>query len=188
MTLPNNPDLRGTLSGVRAFREPIFKPDQPVQETPDVSFADLVRMLAEGIADAQASLDRTSAELVTELANTKIEIIPRVTETINEDGSIQYQPSPPQQVSLLEIGVMPAFYQFSQATVEVAMDIKIVESKSESGETKGRKSLFADTSSLRFERKLNRDVKISSKLTATLVPVPMPLRLEPVRTTNTPPP
>jgi hypothetical protein len=188
MTLPINPELHGIASGSRSFREPIVKPDEPVQETPSVSFADLVRMLAEGIADAQASLDRTSAELVTELANTKVQIIPRLTETIDEDGNIHYQPSPPQEVSLLEIGITPAFYQFSQATVEVAMDIKIVESTSESGEKKGRKLLFADTSSLRFERKLNRDVKISSKLTATLVPVPMPLRLEPVRTTNTPEP
>lgn len=184
MTLPINPELRRTLSGSRAFREPIFNPEEPVKEVPAVSFADLVRMLAEGIADAQASLDRTSAELVTELANTKVHIIPRVTETIDEDGNITYQPSPPQEVSLLDIGLTPTFYQFSQATVEVAMDIKIVESQNESGETKGRKSLFADTSSIRFERKLNRDVKITSKLTATLVPVPMPLRLEPTRTTN----
>jgi hypothetical protein len=31
-------------------------------------------------------------------------------------------------------------------------------------------------------------VTAHSKLTATLVPVPMPLRLEPVRTTNSTPP
>jgi hypothetical protein len=184
MTLPINPELRASLFGSRAFREPIHKTEEPVKETPSVSFADLVRMLAESIADAQASLDRTSAELVTEMANTKIHIIPRVTETIDEDGNIHYEHSPPQEVSLLEIGLTPTFYQFSQATVEVVMDIKIVESQNESGETKGRKGLFAETSSIRFERKLNRDVKTTSKLTATLVPVPMPLRLEPTRTTN----
>jgi hypothetical protein len=64
------------------------------------------------------------------------------------------------------------------------MDVKIVENESETGQR--RFSLFADTSNVRFERKLNRDVKISSKLTATLVPVPMPLRLEPVTTTTAP--
>jgi hypothetical protein len=41
---------------------------------------------------------------------------------------------------------------------------------------------------VRFERKLNREVKASSKPTATLVPVARPLRLEPERVTNTPPP
>ena len=64
----------------------------------------------------------------------------------------------------------------------VVMDIKIVENETENGTR--RFSLFASTSDVRFERKLNRDVKISSKLTATLVPVPMPLRLEPVVTTT----
>jgi len=142
-------------------------------------------MLAEGIADAQSSLDHASASLVVELAKTKVEIIPRVEETIAADGSVTYKNAPPELVSLLDLGVRPTFYQFSQATVEVAMDIKVVENETSSGGGKRRFSLFADTASLRFERKLNRDIKIASKITATLVPVPMPLRLEPVRTTNT---
>jgi hypothetical protein len=41
--------------------------------------------------------------------------------------------------------------------------------------------LFASTRSLRTERKLNRDVKISSKMSAKLVPVPAPPLLGPVR-------
>jgi hypothetical protein len=167
-----------------AFRPPIVLPSQPVHEVPDVSFADLIRMLSESIADAQASLDRTSAELLTELANTRINIIPRMTETIQEDGGIKFEHAQPQEVSLLDIGVMPTFYQFSEATVEVVMDLKIVESETKSGEEKPRFSLFANTSGVRFERRMNRDVSVSSKVTAKLVPVPMPLRLEPVRITN----
>jgi hypothetical protein len=162
------------------FRKPLVSPETPVRETPSASFGDLVRMLAEGIADAQASLDRASAEMVVELANTEVEIIPTVTETIDENGIVQYTNGAPQTVSLLQLGVRPTFYQFSQAVVEVVMDVKIVENETETGQR--RFSLFANTSDVRFERKLNRDVKISSKLTATLVPVPMPLRLEPVIT------
>lgn len=183
MPLPENHAL---LRPSRAFRAPIIEPEVSVRETPSASFADLVRMLGEGIADAQASLDRASAELVTELANTKVKIVPHITETIDENGNITFQQGEPQEVSLLDIGVTPTFYQFSQATVEVAMDLKIVESETESGSGKRRFSLFADTASVRFERKLNRDVKVSSKLTATLVPVPSPVRLDPVRTTKTP--
>jgi hypothetical protein len=119
--------------------------------------------------------------MVVELANTEVEIIPTVTETIDENGVVNYTNGAPQKVSLLQLGVRPTFYQFSQAVVEVVMDIKIVENETENGQR--RFSLFANTSDVRFERKLNRDVKISSKLTATLVPVPMPLRLEPVITT-----
>ncbi|MDO8635853.1 MAG: hypothetical protein Q7R34_06345 [Dehalococcoidia bacterium] len=169
----------------KGFRAPIVPAETPVREVPSTSFADLIRMLAEGIAEAQLSLDRSSAEMLTELADTKVSIVRNVTETIDEKGNVTYKSGEPQSVSLLELGMMPAFYQFSQATVEVAMDLQIVENESGTEETKGRKTLFANTSDLRLERKLNRDLKISSKLTATLVPVPMPLRIEPVRNTVT---
>jgi hypothetical protein len=175
-----------TLTALRAFREPIVPADVPVQETPSVSFADLTRMLAEGIAEAQTSLDRASAEVLQELAEAKVQVIPRVTEVIDKDGNVTYEEGEPIEVSLLSLGVTPTFYQFSQSTVEVAMDIKIVQSQTEAGEGRRRFGLFAGTADVRAERKLNRDVTAHSKLTATLVPVPMPLRLEPTRTTTTP--
>ena len=89
-------------------------------------------------------------------------------------------------MSLLSLGVTPTFYQFSQATVEVVMDIKIVEREEEAGTGRRSFGLFAGTAEVRAERKLSRDVTVHSKVTATMVPVPMPLRLEPVRTTTTP--
>ena len=78
--------------------------------------------------------------------------------------------------------MLPTFYQFSQATVEVALDLSIVENQSST--EKGKKTLFANTSSIQAERKLNKDLKVTSKLTATLVPVPSPIRLEPSRNTQ----
>lgn len=173
---------------VRSFRDPIVAPEVPVRETPSVSFGDLVRMLAEGIADAQTSLDRASADLVEELAGTMVSVVPRVTETIDADGNVAYEQAPAQPVSLLSLGVTPTFYQFSQATVEVAMDIKIVENEQVREDGKRSYGLFAGTADVRTERKLNRDVTVSSKVTATLVPVPMPLRLEPTRSTTGPAP
>lgn len=165
----------------KGFRAPIVPAETPVREVASTSFADLVRMLAEGIADAQLSLDKASAETLTELAGTTVSIVRNVTEVIDEKGRVTYKSGEPQTVSLLELGMMPAFYQFSQATVEVAMDLHIVENETGTEETKGRKTLFANTSDIRLERKINRDLKIASKLTATLVPVPMPLRIEPAR-------
>jgi len=176
--------LQPAILGRQVFRPPNVLPETVVRETPSVSFGDLVRMLAEGIADAQAALDRASAETVVALANTTVEMIPSITETISEDGEVTYSQGEPRSVSLLSLGVRPTFYQFSQAVVEVAMDIKVVENETENGTR--RFAVFADTSNVRFERKLNRDVTISSRLTATLVPVPMPLRVEPVVTTITP--
>jgi hypothetical protein len=176
------------IVAIRAFRDPIVAPDVPVRESPSVSFADLVRMLAEGIADAQTSLDRASADLVQELAAAKVKIVPRVEEVIDEEGNVTFEQADPQEVSLLSLGVTPTFYQFSQATVEVVMDIKVVEQEQESGTGRRNYGLFAGTAEVRAERKLNRDVTVHSKVTATLVPVPMPLRLEPSRTTTTPAP
>ena len=172
----------------RVFRPPIAKPDVKAKESPMVSFADLVRMLAEGIADAQASLDQTSAEMAAVLAETKVPVIPRVTETIDEEGNISYEHAEAVEVSLLDLGIDPTFYQFSEAKVEVTMDIQILETEKETGTEKKSFGLFAGTSDLRFERKMNRKVDVHSKLSATLVPVPKPVRIEPVRSTVTPEP
>ena len=173
------------INPIRAFRKPVVPAETPVSEIPSTSFADLIRMLAEGIADAQLSLDRASAEMLAELASTRVDVVRNITETIDENGNISYKAAEPQSVSLLELGMLPTFYQFSQATVEVAMDLQIVENVNETTEAKGLKTLFANTSNLRNERKLGREVKIASKLTATLVPVPPPLRIEPSRNTET---
>ena len=168
---------------IRAFRPAIVPAETPVVETPSTSFADLVRMLAEGIADAQLSLDKASAEMLEQLANTRVNVVRNVTETIDEKGNVTYTPGTPQNVSLLELGMVPTFYQFSQATVEVNMDLQIVENTSSDVEAKGLKTLYANTSNLKNERKLGREVKIASKLTATLVPVPSPVNLQPTRNT-----
>lgn len=180
--------IRGNLelNTLRAFRPPIVDPAIPTVETPNIAFGDLVRMLAESIADAQISLTQASAEMVVQLANTKIEIVSTITETIDAAGNVTYLTGQTREVSLLDIGIVPPFYQFSDATVEVIMDIKIVETSTESG--KRGFTLFANTSDVRFERKLNRDITTSSKLTARLVPVPAPIRIEPARSTIVQPP
>lgn len=165
----------------RGFHEPIVSPSAPVKDVPSLSFPDLVRMLAEGIADAQASLDRSAVEMVEELAATKVPVVPEVREIVDEDGAIAYEEGRPREVSLLSLGIMPTFYQFSESTVEVSMDISIVEEGRESKSQKPRYGLRAGTAALQAERRLHREVGAHSKLKATLVPVPMPARLEPSR-------
>ena len=180
MALPIRPELLRR----RAFRPPVVSPEVPVREVPEVAFADLVRMLAEGVAQGQQELDRASAEMLQELAATKVTIVPTVEEKIAADGTVSYQQGEPQEVSLLDIGMTPTFFQFSEATVEVAMDLSIVENIEEEGEGRRRYGLFAGTSKVKAERKFNRDVSVSSKLTARMVPVPSPVRLDPARTVN----
>lgn len=175
--------LRHDVKSV-VLRPTLLPPSVPVREAQEASLADLIRMTAESVADAQTALDRASAGLVAELAQTRVPVIPSIREIISESGEVTFERADPVEVTLLDIGVMPTFYQFSQTVIEIAMDLKVTESLDESGKRSGSFALRADTAGLRFERKLNRDVKVSSKVTATLVPVPMPLRLEPVRTTQ----
>lgn len=172
----------GDRPALRAFRPPLVGPEVPVRETPEVAFADLVRMLAEGVAQGQQALDRASADMLEELATTPVNIVPTIKEVVAEDGSVSYEQGEVQTVSLLDVGITPTFYQFSEAVVEVAMDLKIVETIDEEGSGKRRHGLFAGTTTVKAERKMNRDVSVSSKLTAKLVPVPSPLRIDPVRT------
>ncbi len=179
------PNIVKKDAALRAFRKPIIPAETKTSEVDATSFADLVRMMAEGVADAQNSLDKSSAEMLVELSETKVDVVRNITEEVNEKGEITFKNAAPQSVSLLELGMLPTFYQFSEATVEVSMDLHVVEDVDEKSTTKGRKTLFANTRDIRMERKFNRDVKMASKLTATLVPVPPPLRLEPSRNTET---
>ncbi|HBY60853.1 MAG TPA: hypothetical protein DEH78_13605 [Solibacterales bacterium] len=152
----------------------------PQQELPGASLADFVTSIAEAVAESQAKLDLASAEVAKELASTKVEFIPEIRQIIEADGTSRFEQAKPIQVSLLELGLQPTFYAFSEATIEVAMDLRVVEQTSSVSNSKSR-TLFASTQSLRTERKLNRDVKVSSKFVAKIVPVPGPALLQPVR-------
>ena len=179
------PPQPGVGKGRPVFRPPIVPAETPRTPTPQVSFADLVRMMAESVADAQRSLDEASAATVKDLAETTVEVVPSVTEKVAADGTITYDHGSPQTVSLLDLGVAPTFYQFSSATVEVSMDLHVVETVHETSEgTVRRYGLFAGTEDVEHDRRFSRDMTATSRLTATMVPVPRPLRVEPTRTTE----
>ncbi|MEQ8753010.1 MAG: hypothetical protein RID09_05740 [Coleofasciculus sp. G1-WW12-02] len=157
-------------------------PNEPIQELAGASLAEVLTQLAEAIAEGQARLDLSSAQVVQELAQTQVDIVPSIRQIIREDGTVEFQQAEPVRVSLLDLGILPTFLAFSEATAEIAMDLKVVENVTQSGNTNKRKSLFAATQSLRTERRLNRDVSVHTKLTAKLVPVPVPARLQPIIT------
>ncbi|MDR9431782.1 MAG: hypothetical protein RI568_13930 [Natronomonas sp.] len=94
------------------------------QELLDVPLPEMVAKLGAGIADAQHQLDMNSVEVAKTLAETEIEVVPAITRTISADGSVDYSAADAIDVSLLQAGLFPTFYQFSEATIEVEMDIK----------------------------------------------------------------
>ncbi|HBY60852.1 MAG TPA: hypothetical protein DEH78_13600 [Solibacterales bacterium] len=155
------------------------------QELLNVPLPEMVQKLALGIATAQQSLDEVSVDTAKVLADTKVEVVLAITQTIKADGTVEFSSAPPIEVSLLQIGLMPTFYQFAEATIEVTMDIKTttstelnvkVSAKAKAGFACWSASVQTDVS---FNRKFQKEVRGTSRLVTRLVPVPPPPRLTP---------
>jgi hypothetical protein len=155
------------------------------QELLDVPLPEMVLKLALGIAEAQKALDENSVETAQALAETEIPVVLAVTQTIAADGTVSYAQAPPIDVSLIQIGLLPTFYQFSEATIEVTMDIKTTTSretnikvgvKAKVGFSMWSASVSVDVS---HNRKFGKEVHGTSRLVTKLVPVPPPPRIAP---------
>ena len=183
------------------------------QELLDVPIADMVRDLAAAVAEGQLSLDRASIETLKFLASeaNAIDLIPQVTEviaptlsTVTVNGSdvqvpgisVTQQPTTPVRTTLLQAGLMPTFYQFTEALIEVKLSITLREAGST--QTAGRPG-FARRGAMAFAAPVNfrnastysHTTEGSSLLRVTMKPVPPPVRLTPdvvtVNATVTPP-
>lgn len=155
------------------------------QELLNVPLPDMVAKLALGIAEAQRALDENSVETAQALANTEIPLVMAVTQIIAADGTVSFTNAPAVDVSLLQIGLLPTFYQFSEATIEVTMDIKTTTStetnikvglKAKVGFAMWSASVTVDVS---HNRKFGKEVQGTSRLMTKLVPVPPPPRIAP---------
>lgn len=168
---------------------------RPTQPVADVPFDDLVYLLAAGVADAQTALDAHTVETLDTLAETAVDVVPSVTRTVESDGSVRTETAPAESRSLLELGITPARYQFSDATVEVEVDVSVTERTGRDGETtrgdesgnardagrpKGAFGLQAGTRAVIDQRRFDRTIGANARLVARLEPTPLPARLEPV--------
>lgn len=155
------------------------------QELLDVPLPDMVTKLAVGIADAQRALDENSVETAKEMATSEIDVVPAITQTIEADGSVNFVSAPTIKMSLLQVGLNPTFYQFSEASIEVTMDIKTTTSTETSVKVgiKAKVGFAAWSASARVDvshnRKFGKEVKGTSRLFTKLVPVPPPPRIFP---------
>ena len=183
------------------------------QELLDIPIADMVRDLAAAVAEGQLSLDRASIETLKFLASeaNAIDLIPQVTEviaptlsTVTVNGSdvqvpgisVTQQPTTPVRTTLLQAGLLPTFYQFTEALIEVKLSITLREAGST--QTAGRPG-FARRGAMAFAAPVNfrnastysHTTEGSSLLRVTMKPVPPPVRLTPdvvtVNATVTPP-
>jgi hypothetical protein len=156
------------------------------QELLDVPLPEMVSKLAMGIATAQYALDKNSVEVAERLAETKIEVVPKITETIDAQGNVTFEAANAIPMSLITVGLNPTFYQFSESTIEVTMDIKTTtdEELGIKGSLEAKGGWGAVSVSVKveasFNRKFGKEVHGTSKLMVKLVPVPAPPRIFPM--------
>ena len=105
----------------------------------DVPFGDMIFSMANAIANSQRKLDAASLRTLRTLAGTKFDWIPEVTEVLTPKpldpitvGSNTITPtgvnvtsvaSPPIKLTLLQAGLVPQFYQFTESIIEVKISL-----------------------------------------------------------------
>lgn len=190
------------------------------QDLLDTPFAEMVQNLAFAIARGQMALDRSSMETTRQLASEKVAIIEEIHEVIEptfqtvqlsiDDGQggqinssvvitgakITSESTAPQNYTLLQAGLFPTFYQFTETEIEVKMSISQKTSSSSELDVGASLSVqggfgpvsvaFAAHVNYKNSNTYSYSAEGSSLLHTTLKPVPPPSRLTPrIITVNT---
>jgi hypothetical protein len=190
------------------------------RELLDVPFPAMVQNLAYAIAKGQLALDRTSLTTARQLAREKVMLIQEVQEIIEPDfrtvdvtvrdesgtphtesirvtgARVRFDSLPPEEFTLLQAGLTPTFYQFTESVIEVKMAISSKTTSSSEFEFGASleasanwgwgSASFASHVNYKTSNTYSYSVEGSSLLRTTLKPVPPPARLSPrVLTINT---
>lgn len=176
------------------------------QELLDIPFGEMLRNLAFAIAEGQLALDKSSIATLQHLLTTNVGLVTQVTEIIEPSvqqvqvggqtlpvtgATIRASGAQPVTMTLLQAGLQPTFYQFTEATLEVKLSISVKrteesESESQPGNSpsnilvKGFKTrLFASSVNYRTSNTFSYAAEGASVIRATLRPVPPPPRITP---------
>ena len=170
-------------------------------EVAEVPFGDFLYNVARGIADGQRALDLRSVQTLIELSQTMVELIPEITEVITPEPfqvDVSGQPpvnvtgarvaasaAEPVQMSALQAGLSPTFYQFTEVTVQLKMSVQLREGQETDTDGTKKSGIFAFSSSVNFrtQNTFSYSADASSTITAVLKPVPPPSRLVPATVT-----
>lgn len=168
-------------------------------ELAEVPVGDLLRSVAQGIADGQTALDIASVKTLIVLAGTMVELIPEITEVlepeklqVKTDGDtvevtgvrVSATAAEPVEMSALQAGIVPSFYQFAEATIQLKMSVQLREVREVTTQSQaviGPRILRAFGSNVNFrtQNTYSYSAEASSSVTAILRPVPAPSRLVP---------
>lgn len=190
------------------------------RELLEVPFPSMVMNLAYAIAKGQLALDRASLTTARQLAREKVMLIQEVQELIQPDfrtvdvkivgkdgvehtesivvtgARVDFKSMDPEEFTLLQAGLMPTFYQFTESIIEVKMSISSKSSSSSEFEAGASveasanygfgSASFAAHVNFKSQNSYSYSSEGSSLLRTTLKPVPPPARLTPrVLTVNT---
>jgi hypothetical protein len=176
---------------------PALQFTQVGNELQEASFGEILRSIAQGIADGQRALDITAIQTMQVLANTPVNIIPEVTEVITGQSltvPISGQPSigvtgvrvtatasDPVSISALQAGLLPSFYQFTDVEISLKMSIQLREASQTQTDGSVTTGIFAFGSHVNFrtQNTYSYQVDAASSVTASLKPVPANLRITP---------
>ena len=167
------------------------------QELQSVDFGELVRSIAQGIADGQRALDVSSIATLQVLANTPVQVIPEVTEVItpapfqvNVSGQapvwvtgarVDASASTPVQLTALQAGLTPTFYQFTEATIQLKVSVELREAQQTDSDGTKSNGIFAFASHVNFrtQNTYSYDVNAAASVNVTMRPVPPATQLQP---------
>jgi len=183
------------------------------QDLLNVPFPQMVMNLAFAIAQGQLALDRTSLATARMLAREKVMLIQEVHEIIEPDikpvivtvndkdgkpktetivvtgAKIKFESMEPEEFTLMQAGLMPTFYQFTESIIEVKMAISQKSTSSsefEAGasvEASARwgwgSASFASHVNYKTANTYSYSAEGPSLLRTTIKPVPPPSRLMP---------
>ncbi|HTS54303.1 MAG TPA: hypothetical protein VMH26_13595 [Burkholderiales bacterium] len=170
-------------------------------ELAEVPFGDLLRSVAEGIAEGQHALDMTSLRTLIELTKIKVDLIPEVTEVITPapfdvpvsgqapvrvtGARVEASAAAPVQMSALQAGLEPTFYQFTEATIQLKVSLQLRETQETDADGKKQTGLrvFGSNVNFRSQNTFSYTAEASSSVTAILRPVPAPTRVVPATIT-----
>jgi hypothetical protein len=171
------------------------------KELAEVPFGDLVRNVAQGIADGQRALDLVSLNTLIQLSKTMVDLIPEVTEVMVPepiDIAVSGHPdvtvtgvrvdttaSPPVQMSALQAGLVPTFYQFTEAVMNLKLSIQIreVQTTDENGVLTTGFGIFGSHVNFRTKNTYDYSAQGATDVTVTMRPVPAPSRTVPTTIT-----
>ncbi len=185
-------------------------------ELASIPFGKMIYDMASAIARSQTALDRASIGLVQVLANTTFDYVPDVVETLTPQARqvqvmvsgvpeglndakgnpvmvtgvhLDVDVAPPFPLTLLQAGVNPTFYQFTNTTIQVKMSItattELQDTLSVSVDAQGNGDfLFASGAvsshvNASFSAKYSYTAEGASSLSTTLMPVPPPKNMMP---------